>query len=122
MGLPDPSATGPCAPASPLGTPQTLRERIARATWDFAYAEDLLPPPWPEEGEEREIAMGAADAVLEALGLEQVGWQEPGVAFDLHRYEEGDCEECGCVPLYRLAAAPTGDAGASSVPTTEVGQ
>lgn len=48
--------------------PLAVREIIARALWEFAYADDPIPEPWPTDGEEKDVAMLSADAVLAALG------------------------------------------------------
>lgn len=50
---------------------ERLRERIARALWNFAFAADdfVEPEPFPEDGSERDDALASADAVLAVLDL-----------------------------------------------------
>lgn len=118
---------------SPLATPQDeLRERIARALYDHEPKfVQRLDGSAQKRGwsslyvSERGAYLRRADVVLDALGLEQVGWMWP--AFDdwhIGWKREGDNGRPEDVPLYRLAPdlSDIGDAGAHDATSGEAGQ
>lgn len=73
-----------------------LRERIARAL------------PMGTAFSDGSTAEEVADAVLDALGLEQVGWCNEGGVHDLLDgldLTPDVCADTGCVPVYRLGGS-----------------
>lgn len=79
------------------GEDVALRECIARALWAFAYADLPYDEPFPEEGDDHTHALLSADAVLDAIGLEQVGRQ-------CSRHGQGCHSRCSepMEPIYRV--------------------
>lgn len=90
-------------PSSPI---DALRERVAEAlryedAGTFIDWSDMVTDPHPVAVEEVECYRHMADAVLDALGLEQIGWHHPG--FGLHMVCNGRWNHADCEPIYRLS-------------------
>ncbi len=81
---------------------EAVRERIARVEYEFHHPPDK-ELAWDRIKDEARFAplvavyYGRADALLDALGLEQIGWWQHGT-FRLDKYVHSEGE-----PLFRLA-------------------
>jgi len=90
----------------------SVRERIARVEYEFHHPPDK-ELAWCRIKDEPRFASlvavyyGRADAILDALGVERIGWWQHGT-FRLDKYAHDDAE-----PLFRLAYLSGSTEGAS---------
>lgn len=82
---------------------EELRERVAQAIW-VADEGPARADEWWDRGEHQahvDACYKRADAVLDALGLEQVGWWHDEFGFEVTKHGIAGPENSG-EPVYRL--------------------